>query len=175
METTTTNLADFKIEELEQLEKLLDAAKNGYPSDFDLDGVQPLFNRNTGDVFLTNDSGQFCTASEGELFSYYILPESGCEGTIEDLINKYTELGDDDREVLRNIVSSYYNDDYTLPKKSIDGEWVEYDDECYYIDEEKMAVLPYNWYAMYDCDNEEENLDVFVSFISATEELKNRM
>lgn len=170
----TTNIADFGDRELDLAKKLLEAVGNSgdFPEDFDTDGVQFLFNRNTGDVFLTNDSGQLCTASEGKLFTYHYLPYSGEEGTLDDFVAKYTELeSDEDREYIRDIITTYYNDEYTLPKRTKDGVWVEYGDECYTIDELRCEVVEFDWDTIDESDNEETTIDAYASYVEAEKAL----
>lgn len=167
-----TNIADLKARELDMAKKLLDAAYNGYPEDFDLDGVQFWFNRDTGDLFLTNDSGQLCIASEGELYSYYFLPACGKEGTIYDLVDEYTKVeSEEDREYIQHVVSTFYNDEFTLPKRTKDGKWLKYGDKCYRIDKAERKVVEFDWDTIDETDNENENIDAYFSIEEAEEEL----
>lgn len=173
METITTNIANMYAIELDMAIKLLEAAKKGYPEDFDLDEVQLLNNRNTGDVFLTNESGQLCIASEGELYSYYFLPACGKEGTIYDLVAEYTKVElEEDREYIQHVVTTFYNDEFTLPKLTKDGEWLEYGSKCYYIDEAEQKVVEFDWDTIDKTDNEKTTIDAYASYTEAEDELE---
>ena len=103
----TTDLADFGVRELSLLIDLLEAMKHGYPDDFEEDGVVPMLNRNSGEVFLTNSSYQVCMEVNGELESWYFTPYGGHEGFLEDLIEDYQNNPDDwdeeDVEYLRDL------------------------------------------------------------------------
>lgn len=87
------DLSTFGYRELDMAGNLLKAiCKNGYPDDFDDNGVRIEFNPSSGDVFLTNDNGDVCMDdSEGNLYSIYWLSYHGNEGCIEDLIQQYDD------------------------------------------------------------------------------------
>ena len=83
---TTTNLADFGYREIKMTRDLLDAMiEEGLPENFYFEGVTPMFNRNSGFVFLTNDDFQVAMLKDGKLEMYYTCPECGEEGFREDL------------------------------------------------------------------------------------------
>ena len=115
----TENLGDFRLMEFDEAIELLEAAKKGWPSDFYTEGVRLAFNRNSGNVFFTNDDYQVCMGSD-ELYSYYITPYDGYEGFLEELIDWYNENPDDwheeDVEYLRDLCS----DDDILKDNHID-------------------------------------------------------
>ena len=97
--TTTTNLAQFGNSELVEVRDLLDAMLNsGLPSDFYEDAVQPMFNLNSGCVFLTNSEYQVCMINEGKLESFYSSPYAGLEGFYDDLKEQYEHMHEDDKE-----------------------------------------------------------------------------
>ena len=97
--TTTTNLAQFGNSELAEVRDLLDAMLNsGLPSDFYADAVQPMFNLNSGCVFLTNSDYQVCMINEGKLESFYSSPYAGLEGFYDDLKEQYEDMHEDDKE-----------------------------------------------------------------------------
>jgi hypothetical protein len=87
METmTTTDLSEYGFRELNELEILLKALRlQGLPSEFSADGVTPMFNKNSGNVFLTNSDCQVAMMNGGKLEMFYSCPECGCEGFAEDL------------------------------------------------------------------------------------------
>jgi len=104
----TENIGDFGARELELAVKLLEAAKKGYPFDFDYDsGTKLANNRYSGDVFLVNDDYQVCVEIDGELYSFYTTPYSGHEGVLEDLIDDYRfypdQWNEEDIEYLRDL------------------------------------------------------------------------
>ena len=100
MTENTRNLADFGYRELGILRDILTAwiDGSGLPDDFYGDEVVPEFNPNSGEVFLTNSDGQVAVLAGDELVSFYILSNSGHEGTFEDLVdevlNDYWDLDD---------------------------------------------------------------------------------
>ena len=84
--TTTTDLGDFGYRELKMTRDLLHAMiEEGLPENFYFEGVKPMFNRNSGFVFLTNDDFQVAMLKDGKLEMYYICSECGEEGYREDL------------------------------------------------------------------------------------------
>ena len=86
--TTTTDLAKFGQSELKELELLLTAMReHGLPKGFDSDGVVPMFNMDSGYVFLTNDQYEAAMLCDGKLEKYYDCPECGCEGFASDFID----------------------------------------------------------------------------------------
>ncbi len=85
-ETTTTDLSKFGHQELMELELLLKASREqGLPEDFDNDEVIPMFNMNSGSVFLTNSNYQVAMMNGDDLESFYTCPECGHEGFKEDM------------------------------------------------------------------------------------------
>lgn len=103
----TENLADFGYRELAMAKDLLVAwfDGDGLPLDFEAEGVRIAFNRNSGNVFLTNDEYQVCMEAEGKLYSWYWLPNHGNEGFCEDLIREYDngDIESDNFEYLADI------------------------------------------------------------------------
>lgn len=101
------DLSTFGYRELSMAGDLLKAiCKNGYPDDFDEDGVRIEFNPYSGDVFLTNDNGDVCMDdSDGNLYSIYYLGYKGNEGSIEELIEQYDDgdVSENDYEELANL------------------------------------------------------------------------
>lgn len=92
MSITTTDLAEFGYREKMIVKDLLVAwCENGLPEDFNYDKVVPMFNKNSGDVFLTNDDYQVAMESEGHLVSFYSCPECGAEGFYQELIDDENE------------------------------------------------------------------------------------
>ena len=84
-ETTTTNLADFCYRERELLIELLQAwHSQGLPEDFHFEEVTPMFNRNSGHVFLTNAEYQACMMNGSKLETWYNCPNCSHEGFAED-------------------------------------------------------------------------------------------
>jgi hypothetical protein len=78
---TTTNLAEFGYQELKEVRDLLDAMiKEGLPQDFENDGVHPMMNQNSGNVFLTNSEYQVAMMNGDKLESFYSCPQCGHEG-----------------------------------------------------------------------------------------------
>ena len=103
----TENLSDFGYRELRMAMELLEAWLDGkgLPDDFSDEGVRIAFNRNSGNVFLTNDEYEVCMAVDGELYSWYFLSYHGNEGFLEDLIWDYDNgnIESEDWEQLADI------------------------------------------------------------------------
>ena len=90
-EVTTTNIADFGYTERKELIALLQAwHEQGLPDDFSEDEVHPMFNRNSGHVFLTNSEYQVAMLthcgdiSKDRLEIWHNCPNCGHEGFEED-------------------------------------------------------------------------------------------
>lgn len=84
-EATTTDLADFCSRERAMLVDIFMAWDNdGLPDDFSQEEVRPMFNRNSGNVFLTNSEFQVCMMNGDKLESWYNCFNCGHEGFIED-------------------------------------------------------------------------------------------
>jgi hypothetical protein len=70
----------------DRLRDLINAMMDhGLPDDFNNDEVHPMFNRNSGNVFLTNSDYQVAMMNGDKLESFYSCPECGEEGFVEDL------------------------------------------------------------------------------------------
>lgn len=89
---TTTDLSKFGYREWEILKHILTAMiDNGLPSDFDGDNMVPMFNMNSGNVFLTNDNCQVAMMNGEDLESFYNCPECGHEGFFYEMDNQGQE------------------------------------------------------------------------------------
>ena len=92
--STTTDLSKFGYREWEMLRDTLDAMiKHGLPSDFENDGVHPMFNMNSGHVFLTNAEYQVAMLNGDKLESFYSCPECGHEGFRDEIGGHNDESG----------------------------------------------------------------------------------
>lgn len=84
-EITTTNLADFGYSEMKELSRILNAwIEFGLPDDFERDGVHPMFNRNSGHLFVTNSEYQTCMMNGDKLETWYYCHQCGHEGFKEE-------------------------------------------------------------------------------------------
>jgi len=89
---TTTSLSDFGFLELKQLEALIRAYREqGLPDDFWNEDVTPMFNKNSGVVFLTNSEYQVAMLNGDTLESWHNCPECGHEGFAEDMPHEGNE------------------------------------------------------------------------------------
>lgn len=88
---TTTNLAQFGKKELLIASKILEAYANGkYECPyFEESGVQIMMNRNSGNVFLTNEEYQVLMLNGNKLEGFYSSPYAGHEGFIDELIENW--------------------------------------------------------------------------------------
>jgi len=106
---TTTDLSKFGNRELEMLRDILDSMiKDGLPEDFNNDEVQPIFNQNSGYVFLTNSDNQvsMINSDTGKLESWYSSPYEGKEGFFNELLEQYEGMYSDDQEWFKNIADN---------------------------------------------------------------------
>lgn len=86
MNSITSDIGKFGHRELEMLRDIMNAwIDKGLPHDFDSVGVVPMFNMNSGNVFLTNEDYQVCMVEDGELQSFYSCPECGFEGFFHEM------------------------------------------------------------------------------------------
>lgn len=82
---TTTDLADFGYTERKELIKLFTAwNEQGIPDDFINEEVHAMFNKNSGNVFLTNSDYQVAMMNGDNLETWYYCHECGHEGFKED-------------------------------------------------------------------------------------------
>ena len=100
----TEDLSEFGFRELDEASKLLGAIKNGLPSDFEDDGIKVGFNSSSGFVFLTNSEYQVAMLDDkGKLYSFYTTPYEGYEGSLEELLDEYDNMNQDDQEYVNNL------------------------------------------------------------------------
>jgi len=102
---TTTDMSKFGYRERKLAAELLTASiDQGFPDDFEDDGVTIMFNMHSGNVFFTNSDYQVCMMNGDKLESFYILPYFGEEGFKEDFEGREKwEFNEDDIEFLINI------------------------------------------------------------------------
>lgn len=82
----TTDIGKFGWLEISKLRDILNAWMNtGLPEDFDQTGVHPMFNMNSGNVFLTNEDCQVAMMNGDNLESFYSCPECGYEGFMAEM------------------------------------------------------------------------------------------
>lgn len=108
MDVITTNFADFGVRERHELIEILQAWESSeLPDDFYDDEVVPMFNRDSGYVFLTNSEYQVCMVADGKLESWYTTPYAGYEGFLDDFVQAYMddlyEWDEEDIEYLRDL------------------------------------------------------------------------
>lgn len=85
-EIVTSDLSQFGYRERKMAAELLTASvEQGFPEDFDDDGVTVAMNRNSGNVFLTNAEYQVAMMNGDKLESWYSCPECGHEGFKDDM------------------------------------------------------------------------------------------
>lgn len=136
---TTTDLSDFGAREKEIAEQLLRAMRvSGLPEDFEDSEVTVMFNRMSGNVFLTNSEYQVAMLVDEEnsdkLASFYSSPYNGTEGFFEDLKDEYKDMHPEDQEWFRQLNEDYYQE--ILPMELSDGTWIEEGEEYYTLEEQ---------------------------------------
>lgn len=88
-ELTTTDFSKFGFRERQMAEELLKASREqGFPKDFNQDGLNIMMNFSSGNVFFVNEDYQVCMMNGNELESFYNCPECGNEGFKEDFNKK---------------------------------------------------------------------------------------
>lgn len=111
---TITDLSDFGYRELTMLEELLKAMREqGLPDDFYDDEVVPMFNRISGNVFLTNSDYQVAMLNGDNLESWYFLSYHGNEGFLDELLDEYNNgnIKEEDFEQLADILEQNGNNE----------------------------------------------------------------
>lgn len=85
-ERTTTDFARFGYRERALAAALLNASiEQGFPEDFDDNGVTIMMNTDSGFVFFTNEDFAVAMMNGDRLESFYSCPECGAEGFAEDI------------------------------------------------------------------------------------------
>ena len=104
---TTTNLADFGYRELALAGQILTAyadRKEICPY-FTGDGVQLMMNKNSGNVFLTDEDCNVLMMNGDNLEGFYSTPYEGHEGFLDDLLNEWNKNWENpDSEYLANLM-----------------------------------------------------------------------
>lgn len=99
---TTTDLSEYGYSELMELELTLKAWRQyGLPKDFNNDEVVPMFNKNSGYVFLTNSDYEVAMLNGDQLESFYSCPECGHEVFLDDM--EHGEKDSECKEYLKEI------------------------------------------------------------------------
>lgn len=101
-EIVTSDLSKYGFRELKMLELTLKAMREqGLPEDFDNNGLVPMLNTDSGNVFLTNSDYQVAMLNGDKLESFYSCPQCGHEGFKEDM--EHNEEDKDCQEYLKDI------------------------------------------------------------------------
>ena len=77
--------------------------EQGLPDNFYNDEVRPAFNMESGLVFLTNYDYQVCMMNGDKLELFYSTPYENHEGFLDELLEYYDDMHDDDKEFINNI------------------------------------------------------------------------
>lgn len=168
--STTTDLSKFGYREIDEAIKLLQAYKEGAPDAFTKIDVVLTFNQNSGNVFLSNDNYDVIMLTDsGELEMYYVTPNDGKEGFLEDLYDEYEDMCEEDREWFKEI---YLEDgEKVLPLLTSNGNFIHEGEEYYIIDDDN-EIIKSNLDENTDYDRSVE--DIFETSAEAEETLKNR-
>jgi hypothetical protein len=99
--STTTDLSRFGYREYAKLEQIIKAIREqGIPREMNV-GVYPMFNMNSGDVFLTNEYCDVAMMNGDKLEMFYSCPECGHEGFRDEL--EHGELNGNCQEWLKDL------------------------------------------------------------------------
>lgn len=97
-------LAGFGYREMALAGQILKEISNGLPEGFEPDGLAIELNPLSGEVYLINSSYQMAALNGDSLERYYILPNSGEEGFLDELKElDLNELHYEDAEYLKDI------------------------------------------------------------------------
>ena len=107
---TTTDLSQFGNRERAEAGELLTAYSKGYLTKlardyFYNDEVTVMFNQHSGNVFLTNSDCQALMFNGSELDLFISTPYNGNEGFMDELIEEYDEMHNEDKEYLLGMMS----------------------------------------------------------------------
>jgi hypothetical protein len=103
--TITTDLSKFGYREYAELRRILDAMiDKGLPNDFYDDGVIPMFNMNSGFVFLTNNEYQVAMMNGDKLESFYSCPQCGHESFKDEI--QHNPDNEDCQEWIKDTLSN---------------------------------------------------------------------
>lgn len=105
-EITTTDLSKFGARERAMAAELLTAANDGFPRDFNDDGVTVMMNTNSGNVFLTNSDYQVAMMNGDKLESFYSCPQCGEEGFFDEIEDHGEDGGRECRRWVKEVKES---------------------------------------------------------------------
>ena len=103
----TEDLSEFGSRERKMLRELLQAWEDqGLPKTFDDSAVKPALNKNSGNVFLTNENFDVAMMNGDKLQSFYNTPYNGHEGFLSDLLTEHepSGLNSEDEEYIRELI-----------------------------------------------------------------------
>jgi len=100
----TSDLGRFGLREIQIVTDIFYAwTRSGLPDGFWHENVRPVFNTESGYVFLTNDDFQVAMMNGHKLEQYYSTPYEGHEGFADELADLYDEMHPEDQEYLRDL------------------------------------------------------------------------
>ena len=103
MEIVTTDLAQFGSREMDITIKLLTSwQKHGLPNNFLEKEIIIMFNKESGNVFLTNSEYQVAMLNGNKIELFYSCPVCGHEGFLEEM-EKHGEENEECQKFLREI------------------------------------------------------------------------
>ncbi len=107
---TTTDLSQFGNRELGMAGELLTAYSNRQTTkladDYFYDSeITVMMNKNSGNVFLTNSDCQVLMMNGDDLDLFIVTPYNGNEGFMDELIEEYEDLHQEDKEYLLGMMS----------------------------------------------------------------------
>lgn len=107
---TTTDFSQFGNREKAEAGELLTAYSKGYLTQLAQDyfrdeEVTIMFNQHSGNVFLTNSDYQVLMFNDKELDLFIVTPYNGEEGFMDELIEQYEDMHNEDKEHLLSIMT----------------------------------------------------------------------
>ena len=106
MTDVTTNLAEFGYREIAMARDLLTAYLEKNETDLLGDGVQIYFNKNSGNVFLSDEDNNTAMEANGRLLDWIVTPYEGHEGFYADLMREYKDMHPEDQEYMDQLWTS---------------------------------------------------------------------
>ena len=107
---TTTDFSQFGNRELGMAAELLTAYSENNLTQlardyFDNSEITVMMNQNSGNVFLTNSDYQVLMMNGDDLDLFIVTPYNGNEGFMNDLIDEYEDMHNEDKEYLLSMMN----------------------------------------------------------------------
>jgi len=105
----TSDLSKFTLEQLIEAGVIFNyLIKDGFPKDFDKNGIELVINKDSGFIFLTNSNYEVVMVNHntGKLENWYTSPNDGREGFFNELSKEYKDMKPENREWFKDIADN---------------------------------------------------------------------